>query len=358
LQEGAAYDVLRGLIPAPDAAEWMECLRVAQRHLLAYGITGWQDAWVERDLLRACRALDDDGELTVRVVTSLWWDRHRGLEQIDDLLEMREWGAGGNVDTGTVKIMLDGCPENGTGAMLAPYEEPFDHDHGSGIQFVDAETLNEAVAELDALGFQGHQHALGDRGIRSALDALQAARTANGMNDLRHHVAHLQFPDPADVPRLRSLGVVANCQPYWAQPDPAIEELVKPRVGERVERLYPIGDLKRSGAVLAFGSDWPVSTPDPFRQIEVAVTRRSPDDDDGPALHEEQRIELPDAIAAFTRGSAYVNRDDDAGSIEEGKRADLIVLDRNLFDRSAGSIHHTQVVTTIAAGRVVHERRG
>ncbi len=176
------------------------------------------------------------------------------------------------------------------------------------------------------------------------------------MNDRRHHVAHLQFPDPADVPRLRSLGVVANVQPYWAQPDPAIEELMTPRVGERVQRLYPIGDLKRSGAVLAFGSDWPVSTPDPFRQIEVAVTRRAPGDDDGPVLRRDQRIELPDAIAAFTRGSAYVNHDDDAGSIEEGKRADLVVLDRNLFDPGAGPIHRTQVLTTIAAGRVVHER--
>jgi predicted amidohydrolase YtcJ len=311
---------------------------------------------VTPETLAAYAELAAEDLLTARVVGALWWDRHRGVEQIEDLREMREWGAGGNVDTGTVKIMLDGCPENGTGAMLAPYERPFDREHGSGIQFVDAETLNEAVPALDALGFQVHQHALGDRAIRSALDAVQAARTRNGMNDLRHHVAHLQFPDPADVPRLRSLGVVANVQPYWAQPDPAIEELVTPRVGERVERLYPIGDLKRSGAVLAFGSDWPVSTPDPFRQIEVAVTRRAPGDDDGPVLHEEQRIELPDAIAAFTRGSAYVNRDDDAGSIEVGKRADLVVLDRSLFDRSAGPVHRTEVVTTIAAGRVVHER--
>ena len=116
--------------------------------------------------------------------------------------------------------MLDGCPETCTGSMLAPYEAPFADRHGTGIQFVDPEPLTEAVVALDAKGFQVHQHALGDRAVRSALDALAAAREANGRNDHRHHVAHLQLPDPADVPRLRELGVIANIQPYWAAPDP------------------------------------------------------------------------------------------------------------------------------------------
>ena len=356
LQEGAAYTFWANVVPRESVEGWMDSLRIAQRRLHGLGITGWQDAWVEPDLLRAYRALDDAGGLTMRIVAALWWDRHRGPEQIDDLVEARAWGSGGCVRATTVKIMLDGCPESCTASLLQPYEGTFGHEHDRGIQFVDADALIEAVLRLDALGFQVHMHALGDRAVRSALDALEHARAANGPNDLRHHVAHLQLPDPADVPRLRALGVVANIQPVWAQPDDVTETMTKPRVGERAARLYPIGDLRRSGAVLCFGSDWPVSTPDPFEQIEVAVTRQAPGSPDGDVLDATQRIDLPSALAAFTRGSAYVNHDDDAGSIVEGKRADLVVLDRNPFAGPTHEIGRTEVSGTVASGRVVFER--
>ena len=357
LQEGAAYTVFREVLPRSDTDGWMECIRTAQRELHALGITAWQDAWVEPDLLRAYRALDDAGELTVRVVTSLWWDRHRGMEQVEDLVHEREWGTGGKVDANTIKIMLDGCPESCTGSMLAPYEGHYGEQHGLGIQFVDEELLKEAVVALDALGFQVHQHALGDRAVRSALDAVQAAREANGWNDARHHVAHLQLPDPADLPRLRELGVIANIQPFWAQPDPMIQEMTIPRVGkERAARLYPIADVRRAGAVLAFGSDWPVSTPNPLLEMEVAVTRQVPGEPEAGTLEADQRIDLQAALAAFTRGTAYLNHDDEAGTIEVGKRADLALLDRNVFDRTQGAIGEAQVTMTIAGGRVVFER--
>jgi predicted amidohydrolase YtcJ len=333
----------------------MDCLRTAQRELHAFGITGWQDAWVEPDLLDAYRALDDEGELTGRVVTALWWDRHRGLEQIDDLIEQRHVGTGGNVHAGTVKIMLDGCPESCTGAMLDPYEDAFGDEHSTGIAFVDTEVLNEALVRLDAAGFQVHQHALGDRAIRMALDAVGAARRKNGWNDLRHHVAHLQLPTPEDLPRLRELGIVATMQPFWAQPDEQVETITAPRVGERIARLYPIASIRASGAVMAFGSDWPVSTPNPWLEMQVAVTRATPGGDPSAILDPSERIDLQAALAAFTHGSAYVNHDDDAGSIEEGKRADLVVLDRNPFED--GSIGETRTAMTIAAGKVVFEAR-
>lgn len=356
LQEGTSYSFWSDHVPADSTEDWMASIEVAQSYLHALGITAWQDAWVRPDLLRAYRALDDAGKLSVRVVTALWWDRHRGPEQIDELVEQRDWGNGGHVDAGTVKIMLDGCPESTTGSMLEPYEGAFGEEHGRGIQFVEGDALIEAVVRLDALGFQVHQHALGDRAFRESLDAVEAARTANGMNDARHHIAHLQLPDPVDVPRMRALGVVANMQPYWACPDPASETLTRPRVGARADRLYPIGDVVRSGAVLAMGSDWPVTTPDVFREMQVAVTRQVIGAGaDAPAQDASQRITLAQALAAFTRGSAYVNHDDDAGTIAEGKRADLAVLDRNPFDGSVHDIHETKVTTTIAAGRVVFE---
>jgi len=355
LQEGAAYSFWSEVVPRASLDDWRAAIRVAQERLHALGITGWQDAWVESDLLRAYRTLDDGGELHARVVTALWWDRHRGVEQIEGFVDRRAWGSGGNVHASTVKIMLDGCPETCTASMLAPYEGTFGQEHDRGIQFVDAEVLNEAVERLDSLGFQVHQHALGDRAARSALDALETARRANGANDLRHHIAHLQVPDPADVPRLREVGAVANMQPFWAQPDPLIETMTKPRVGDRADRLYPIGDLQRTGAMLAFGSDWPVSTPDPFLQMEVAVTRRAPGSSEGPVLVAAQGIDLDAALAAFTRGSAFVNHDDDAGSIQPGKRADLAVLDRNPFDGPANRIATTRVAMTVAAGLVVYD---
>jgi len=355
LQEGAAYSFWSDVVPRGTLDHWKAALRVAQRELHALGITGWQDAWVEPDVLRAYRRMDDAGELTARVVASLWWDRHRGIEQIDGLVDQRSWGSGGNVHASTAKNMLDGCPESCTASMLDPYEGRFGAERDRGIQFVEDAVLADAVTRLDALGFQVHQHALGDRAVRSAIDALRTARDANGANDLRHHVAHLQLPDPADVPRLRDVGAVANIQPFWAQPDLMVETMTRPRVGDRAERLYPIGDVVRSGATLCFGSDWPVSTPNPFQEIEVAVTRRAVGDADGPVLVAEQCIELPTALAAFTRGSAYVNHDDDAGSIEPGMRADLVVLDRNPFEGPPHEIATTRVTTTIAAGRVVHD---
>ncbi|MDP9328525.1 MAG: amidohydrolase [Actinomycetota bacterium] len=357
LHEGAAYAFAAGVVPPTDAATWRASLLRAQAELHALGITGWQDAWVEPDLLTAYRALDDAGELTAKVVASLWWDRHRGPEQIDELVTLRDRGTGGLVDAGTVKIMLDGCPENGTAAMLRPFAGPVGEAHGTGISFVEPAALTQAVTRLDALGFQVHMHALGDRALRMALDAVEAARAANGSRDARHHIAHLQVTDPADLPRLRELGIVANMQPYWAQLDRSMRELTLPALGEeRVSRLYPIGTVARTGAVLAFGSDWPVSTPNPLLEIEVAVTRVSPAARGGEPFQPEERIGLPAALAAFTRGAAYVNRDDEAGTIAPGMRADLAVLDRNVFD--AGPIGDAQVELTIASGEVVYDRDG
>ena len=355
LQEGTAYSFWSDRMPPDPVEDWMESIRVAQRHLHGLGITAWQDAWVRPDLLKAYRELDDLHELSMHVVTALWWDRHRGPEQIDELVEQYNWANAGRVNARTVKIMLDGCPESATGSMLEPYEGHFGEEHDRGLQFVEEGALTEAVVRLDEVGFQIHQHALGDRSFRSALDAVEAARAANGWNDHRHHIAHLQLPDPVDIPRLRPLGVVANIQPVWACPDPATETLTRPRVGDRADRLYPIGDVVRSGAVLAMGSDWPVTTPNVFEEMQVAVTRQViAHGPDAPVLDVTQRITLAEALAAFTRGSAYVNHDDDAGSIVEGKRADLAVLDRNPFAGSVYEIAQTNVTTTLASGRVVH----
>ena len=361
LHEGAAYSYNDTHVPLPDLAEWQNAILNAQTYLHTLGITGWQDAWVTPSTLEAYAALAAADKLTARVVGSLWWDRHRGLEQIDDFEEQRTSGAGGRFFPTTVKIMTDGVLENYTGALLQPYCDGCGgHTDNSGLSFIDRELLIAAVTELDARGFQVHMHAIGDRAVRDSLDAVEAARIANGPNDLRHHIAHIQVVQPIDIPRFRKLDVVANCQAFWAQLEPQLTELTTPFLGQdRVDLMYPFGDLARAGTVLAMGSDWSVTTANPLLQIEVAVTRVGPDHRDSEPFLPDQRITLADAVAGFTSGTAYVNHDEhDAGSLEVGKRADLVILDRNIFNLDAGPVGDAIVELTVSNGHIVHDLLG
>jgi predicted amidohydrolase YtcJ len=250
--------------------------------------------------------------------------------------------------------------------MLTPYLDGHGHETArSGSSFFDAEELKESVAAIDARGFQVHFHAIGDRAVREALDAVAAARTANGTRDGRHHISHIQVVHPDDLPRFRRLGVLANCQALWACEEPQMTELTLPFLGPRRSAWqYPFGSLLRSGTQLCFGSDWPVSSPNPLWELHTAVNRTVPPGypyaqaGAGNAFLPDERIGLHDAIAAFTIGSAYVNHADDvSGSIEPGKAADLVVLDRDLFAHPVGEIALANIDMTFTSGELVHERR-
>jgi predicted amidohydrolase YtcJ len=358
LHEGAAYGYRDRYLPPPSRADWEVAVLEAQSHLHSLGITGWQDAWVTPETLEAYRSLAEGGRLTARVVGALWWDRHRELEQIDCLLTQREKGAAQGFYPASVKIMIDGVLENYTGALLEPYCDGCGgHTDNRGLSYVERDLLAAAVTELDRHGFQVHMHAIGDRAVRDALDAVQAALTNNGPGDHRHHIAHIQVVQPEDVPRFRELGVVANAQPYWAQMEPQMEELTLPFLGrDRAQLQYPFGDLLRSGATLAMGSDWSVTTANPLEEIEVAVTRVDPEHRANAPFLPEQALPLEVALAAFTAGSAYVNHDEDGGSLRVGCRADLAVLDRNLFTSGTAAVADARVDMTVAGGKVVYER--
>jgi predicted amidohydrolase YtcJ len=362
LHEGAAYTLADRFVPDPGQAGWEAGILHAQSHLHALGITAWQDAWVTPATQAAYVALAADGRLTARVVGSLWWERSQGLEQIPSLLGRREDATARGSDRfnpTTVKIMTDGVLENFTGALLEPYCDGCGgHSANSGIAFVDRDELAAAVTALDGHGFQVHMHAIGDRAVRNSLDAVQAARAANGPGDQRHHLAHIQVVQPTDLPRFAELGVIANCQTYWAQTEPQMDELTLPYLGpERALMQYPFGDLRRSGARLAMGSDWPVTTANPLEQIEVAVTRVDPENRDNAPFLPDQRLSLADAVAGFTEGSAYLNHDEaDSGTVEVGKRADLAVLDRNIFAAGAGALADARVEHTLVGGRIVYSR--
>ncbi len=359
LQEGAMQLVGR-LTPPATQADRLAALLHAQRHLHALGITAWQDALVGEflgmdDPSDAYLAAARDGSLTARVVGALWWDRERGAEQIPELVERRVRLSHGRFSASSVKLMLDGVAETGTAALLDPYLDKCGCATANrGTSFIDPKQLPAYVAELDALGFQCHFHALGDRAVRDALDAVEAARAANGPSDTRPHLAHLQVVHPDDVERFARLGAVANIQPLWAAHEPQMDELTIPFLGpERALWQYPFASLLRSGARLAAGSDWPVSSPDPLQGIHVAVNRVEPGGD-GPVFLPGERLDLAAALTAYTAGSAYANHLDDTGRITAGALADLVVLDRDPFAAPPEEIGETRVALTYVGGKEVY----
>jgi hypothetical protein len=364
LQEGAVALVER-LLPEPAPDEFDRALDRAQALLHAYGITGWQDALIGaalgvKDNYDAYLRAAESGRLTARVRGALWWERDRGAEQIEWLVARRGRGRGagnGRFDPGSVKIMQDGIIENGTAALGSPYLERSSTPTSagnSGLSFVDPELLRGYVSELDRLGFQVHFHALGDRAVREALDAIEAALAANGPSANRHHLAHLQVVHPDDLPRFAALGAAANIQPLWACHEPQMDGLCIPVLGpERSAWQYPFKSLLAAGAVLAAGSDWPVTSPDPIAGIHVAVNRTAPGEH-APPLVPAERLTLAEAVTAYTAGAARVNHADATGRIVPGLLADLAVLDRDPFAGPAEAIHEARVLATYVGGEMVY----
>jgi predicted amidohydrolase YtcJ len=349
-------DLLPDVTPEEMLAGFLE----GQRYLHSLGITAWQDA-----IVGAYSGMQDNGPtyleaarrglLTGTVVGALWWDRDRGVEQIPDLVERRHALSHGRFSATAVKIMQDGIVENGTAAMIAPYLDRCGHNTANaGLSFVDPVLLSASVAELDRVGFQVHVHAIGDRGVRDALNAFEGTD-----HDRRHHIAHLQLVHPEDIPRFATLGVAANIQALWACLDEQMTELTIPFLGpERANRQYPFADLLHAGATLVAGSDWPVSTPDPLAAIHVAVNRTTYGDPGRvgtePFLH-DQAISLEAAFGAYTSGSSWVNHRDDAGVLGAGAVADLVVLDRDPFTRPLEEIGAARVRSTWVDGVSVFE---
>jgi predicted amidohydrolase YtcJ len=369
LHDGAMRLVAR-LVPANTAEDLTAGLLAAQAHLHSLGITSFQDACVGAaselgvsDSFDTYRRAAADGLLTCHVVGALWWDRARGTEQLADLLTRREQAADGRFRATSVKLMLDGVCETGTAAMSRSYLDCHGHPTGrDGNLFIDPETLRVATGRLAAEGFQLHFHALGDRAVSTALDVL-AALPAEQRRSGRHHLAHLQFITPGDLDRFRALDAVANFQPLWACSDPQMVDLTLPFIEpEMASWQYQIGSLARRGTRLAFGSDWPVSSPDPLQEIHVAVNRVLSERLGRPGTPEceqpfmpGQAVALDTALDAFTSGVAYVNHAEDVtGRLLPGMRADAAVLDQDLYSIPPAGIGSTSVVMTVANGQVVY----
>ena len=369
LLEGA-MDLVRRHAPPTNAQLRKQGLLNAQAYLHSLGITGWQDAIVGtystiEDNFDCYVAASDDATLTARVMGALWFQREGGLDQLPALLERKD-GAAGRFRADTVKVMVDGSSENHSAAMIEPYL-PVDGspEDNIGIVFFETSELREIFLALDGAGFNLHVHVLGDRACRMTLDAFEALAAFEGPRHRRHHLAHLQFVQPADLPRIGKLGLIANVQPQWAVHGPVMDVATIPFLGERrASWQYRFASMAKTGAMLAFGSDWPVSSPNPLWGIHVAVNRTPPA---GTGAHgagstdpflPDERIDRRAAIHAYTMGSAYVNHlDGQVGSIEVGKLADLVVLDRNIFEHPSAEIGGAQVLLTMVDGVSVFASR-
>ena len=354
----SAGDLVGRLLPEPSAAAQLTGLRRALAHANRNGLTTLQEANAgtgpagSPGALGAYREAERRGLLTARVTVSLGTDSGRGPEQVDDLVRLRREFMGTLVRPLAAKIFADGVIEARTAAMLEPY---LDKPASRGEPNWSEAALRAMVARLVKDDFNVHVHAIGDRAVRITLDAMEAARAGEGPRRPRYQIAHLEVIQPADVPRFRTLGVVANFQPLWAYVDGYIRDLTWPALGEQRSRfLYPIASVARSGAVLAFGSDWSVSSLNPLEGMQVAVTRRGIRADDVAPLLPEEAIDLPTAIAAYTIGAAYAaDREAETGSLEVGKFADLVVLSDNVFALPPREIARAKVLLTLLGGTPV-----
>jgi predicted amidohydrolase YtcJ len=358
LKEGAQELVTRH-IPHPTTASTLDAMRRTITALHAAGITAIQEAWAEPEDVPLWRSLRDEGTLRVRARLALpmrpggtlaaWRATLDGYETLVGDLRGGEW-----LDAGILKAFADGVIEARTAAMLDPYID----DTSTGRPEWSAVDLDTFVAEADRRGWQIEIHAIGDAGIRLALDAYDRAAVANPARDpdRRHRVEHIEAIAATDIPRFARLGVVASMQPYHADPSPNQVDVWSANIGpERAGRAWSWGSIQRAGGVLAFGSDWPVVPFDPIIALNSAVTRQTVNGLPGDGWLPSERLSVSDALTAYGNGSAYAAfADDRRGTLRVGADADLVVLDRDILAEGPSSIIGTTVALTVVAGQVVH----
>jgi predicted amidohydrolase YtcJ len=350
-----AIEWARERMPEIPDSDWEEGVRFGQALANRNGFTGVLDALVTERHLRVYRAVEKSSGLTVRVASTALVEPSDGVDKALERIEgFRRDFASPMLKVHSAKFFLDGVLENRTAAMLEDYHD----DEGGNAPVMFGENhLRELFIAFDAARFQIHCHVIGDKAARVALDALEAARDVNGAWPSLHQLAHVQCVDPDDIPRFAQLGVMPNIQPLWARNEPSVTDIAVPMAGPRMARwIYPFRSLIDAGATCALSSDWGVSTLNPFKIMQTAITRQPPGKGrDSPAFLPEERMTLDECIKGYTvNAAAAAWRSADTGSLEFGKYADLIVLDRDLFAIDPYDIAGTQVMLTLLAGREVY----
>ena len=356
LQE-AAGDLVAAKTPVPARAERLDALRKGQREANRVGLVRVHSAGQDFEYLDLYDELRKRGELTLRFYISYFLDPPGLTPQSTDVIEdaRRKYSFNDDwIEGGAVKTMLDGVVEAHTAAMLAPYT---DDPTQIGKLFWDPEKYKANVADLDARGFQVFTHAIGDKAVRLALDAYQNAAELNHTKDARPRIEHIETISAADIERFGKLGVIASMQPLHSYPDDDTLNIWSRNIGpERAGRAWVWRSIEVKGGALAFGSDWPVVTLNPWRGVQTALTRQTSDGKPEGGFVPGQRLSLEEAIRGYTLGAAFAGRREKTeGSLEPGKLADLILLDRDLFKIEPSEIGHTEVLMTMVGGKIVYE---
>ena len=345
LEEGSAIDLAMQRVPDPTEERRRRSIEMVLADLAKNGVTSVQDNSDWQDFL-AYTQLKQEGKLTVRITEWLPF-----TASLHDLQNMR--GEGGTTDpwlrTGALKMVTDGALGSRTAVMLAPYS---DDPSVSGILIMEPDKLRQMAIERDKAGFQLNFHAIGDRANRVSLEVFEAVAKANGPRDRRDRVEHAQVLAPEDIPRFAKLGVIASMQPSHQTTD---MRWANERIGDRIRGAYAWNSLLKSGARLAFGTDYPVEVISPFRGLYACVTRELPEG--GPRLgwQPQEKISLGECINAYTSGSAYAQFEEGRkGELKAGEYADFIILSQDLTKISPSDFVKTQVLRTVVGGRTVY----
>jgi predicted amidohydrolase YtcJ len=360
----SAMELVDGVLPPRTVAQDVNSLAAASRLAFRHGLTSVQEAGAGRKQFKIYRALRASGHPMLRIrlglrmepgLTMADWERRL----IDDEATALPHRGDPWISAGIVKAFAEGVIESRAAAMLAPYEGMTAGQPGAlGHPQWEPGELAEAVRVADHLGWQIQVHAIGDGAVRLALDAYERAAAANGPRDRRHRIEHIETVDAADIPRFAALGVVASMQPYHADPEPAQLDLYTARIGpDRASRGWPWSSIRRAGGHLAFGSDWPIVSFDPFLGLNSAVNRATRDGQPAGGWLPGERLSVQDALAGYTSGSAWAAHEDGVkGRLEPDMLADVVVLDRDLFTTPPSEIVAGSVQTTILGGQVVYDK--
>jgi len=351
----SAGDLVARFTPPPTREERLTALRLGMKEANKRGLTRVHSAGQDFEYFDLYNQLKQKDELTLRFYIAYFLDPPQLTDDAISKIEKArqtyhdDWLSGG-----VVKTMLDGVVEAHTAAMLEPYT---DDPSQIGKLFWDPAKYKQAIAELDRRHFQIFTHAIGDKAVRTALDAYQHATEANKTSDARPRIEHIETISSADIARFGKLGVIASMQPLHSYPDEDTLHIWARNIGkERASRAWVWNSIQKDGGHLAFGSDWPVVTLNPWPGVQTAVTRQTSNGDPPEGFVPQQRLSLEDTIRAYTLGAAFSGRREKTeGSIEPGKLADLIVVSQDLFKIDPHQIDKTEVLLTMVGGKVVYQ---
>src|SRR6266446_6024340 len=350
----SAQQLVAKIVPTPSRAEKLAALRMGIKWANEHGIARVHSAGGDFEVLELLDEIRRHGDLTVRFYVAYFLNppqlRPQDLDAIEDARKKYhdDW-----IDAGAVKFMVDGVVESHTAAMLEPYT---DDPSTKGRLFWEPPNYKAAVTELDKRGLQLFTHAIGEYGVRTALDAYENAENLNHTRDRRPRIEHIETITPADIPRFGKLGVIASMQPLHAYPDSNALNVWARNVGsERASRAWSWKSISDAGGRLTFGSDWPVVTLNPWEGVQTAVTRQTTEGKPADGFVPAQRLTVAKVIDGYTLDAAYAGRREPSeGSLEAGKLADLIIVSQNAFEIVPQKLAETRVLTTMVGGQVVY----